>query len=142
VENYCRSRVVNVTYQQEPDLSAEEFVDVLLRSTLAERRPVHDIDKMKKMLSNADLIITARSGGLLIGVARALTDFAFATYLADLAVDQNYQRQGLGRELLHRTHAAAGLTTMLVLLAAPKAESYYPHIGMLKHDSCWTIPRQ
>jgi hypothetical protein len=31
-----------IDYQLEADLSVEEFVDVLVRSTLAERRPVSD----------------------------------------------------------------------------------------------------
>jgi ribosomal protein S18 acetylase RimI-like enzyme len=131
---------MNVTYQQEPDLSAAEFIDVLVRSTLAERRPVHDRDIVAGMLKNADLIITARREGLLLGVSRALTDFSFCTYLSDLAVDEQYQRQGIGRELIRRTHEAAGLHTVLILLAAPKARTYYPHIGMTAHESCWVIP--
>jgi predicted N-acetyltransferase YhbS len=57
-------------------------------------------------------------------------------------VDQAYQRRGIGRELIRRTHQAAGETTQLILLAAPNARDYYPHIGMDRHDSCWIIPRQ
>jgi GNAT superfamily N-acetyltransferase len=125
-------------YQIEPDLSAVEFVDVLRRSTLAERRPVDDSAAIAAMLSHADLLVTARSDvGLLIGVSRALTDFSFCTYLSDLAVDQSFQGQGIGRELIRRTHEAAGLSTTLILLAAPKAQTYYPHIGLEKHESCW-----
>ena len=74
--------------------------------------------------------------------SRAITDFSFSTYLADLAVDQDYQRRGIGKELLRLTHEAAGLNTMLILLSAPLARTYYPHIGMQRHDSCWIIPRQ
>ena len=124
-------------YQLEPHLLAEEFIDVLVRSTLAERRPVNDADTIRAMLDHADLILTARSDGLLVGVSRAITDFSFCTYLSDLAVDQQYQGQGIGKELVRRTHEAAGLQTTLILLAAPAAETYYPHIGMSKHDSCW-----
>ena len=91
------------------------------------------------MLKNADLILTARLDGLLVGVSRAITDFAFCTYLSDLAVDEKYQRQGIGRELIRRTHEAAGLHTTLILLAAPKAQTYYPHVGMTRHESCWVI---
>lgn len=131
-----------VIYQQEPDLTSEDFIDVLVRSTLAERRPVHDAETIKAMLKNADLILTARFDGLLVGVSRAITDFAFCTYLSDLAVDEKHQPQGIGQELIRRTHEAAGLNTTLILLAAPKAQSYYPHIGMTKHESCWIIPRQ
>src|SRR5205823_12717244 len=104
-------------------------------------RPVHDSETIRAMLKNADLILTARRDGLLVGVSRAVTDFAFCTYLSDLAVDAAHQRQGIGRELIRRTHEAAGLHTTLILLAAPKARDYYPHIGMTRHDSCWVIPR-
>jgi predicted N-acetyltransferase YhbS len=134
--------VPNVTYRLEPGLAPEEFIDVLVRSTLAERRPVNDFNTIKAMLKNAAVIVTARLDGLLVGVSRALTDFAFCTYLSDLAVDETLQRRGIGRELIRRTHEAAGLHTTLILLAAPKAQSYYPHIGMTKHESCWVIARQ
>ncbi len=131
-----------VTYRLEPDLAPEEFIDVLVRSTLAERRPVDDPDTIQTMLQHADVIVTARLDGLLVGVSRAITDFAYCTYLSDLAVDERHQRQGIGRELIRRTHEAAGLHTTLILLAAPKAQSYYPHVGMTRHESCWIIPRQ
>jgi GNAT superfamily N-acetyltransferase len=133
---------VDVHYQLEPDLSPAEFIDVLVRSTLSERRPVQDAETMRRMVARADIMLTARSEGKLVGVSRAITDFAFCTYLSDLAVDQAYQRKGIGRELIRRTHEAAGLHTTLILLAAPKAREYYPHIGMTRHDSCWIVERR
>lgn len=134
---------MSIAYALEPDLAAEELVDVLLRSTLAERRPIHLPHVIRKMIANADIVLTARNReGLLVGISRALTDYAYATYLSDLAVAEAYQRQGIGRELIRRTHEAAGLSTQLILLSAPLARDYYPHIGMDQHDSCWIIPRQ
>lgn len=132
-----------IRYRVEPELTVADFIDVLRRSTLAERRPVHDAESIGKMLRQADLIVTARdAAGLLVGVSRALTDYAYSTYLADLAVDEALQGRGIGRELIRRTHEAAGLHTMLILLAAPQAETYYPHIGMRQHGSCWVIDRK
>jgi GNAT superfamily N-acetyltransferase len=133
---------MDIAYQLEPNLSAEEFIDVLVRSTLAERRPIREAHTIQGMLENAGVIATARAAGRLIGVSRAITDFAYCTYLSDLAVDAAYQRRGIGRELIRRTHEAAGLGTTLILLAAPAARRYYPHIGMQPHDSCWIVPRQ
>ena len=131
---------MTITYAIEPSLSADEFLDVLRRSTLAERRPVDDRDRIVDMLENADVIATARSDmGLLVGISRAVTDFSYCCYLSDLAVDVAFQGQGIGRELIRRTHEAAGPGTTLILIAAPKAKSYYPHIGMTPHDSCWII---
>jgi predicted N-acetyltransferase YhbS len=131
---------MEVVYALEPELSTDEFVGVLRSSTLAERRPVDDVRRIQGMLRQADVIVTARVGGRLVGVSRALSDFHYCTYLSDLAVDAEHQGRGIGRELIRRTHEAAGLSTTLILLAAPKARTYYPHIGMTGHDSCWTIP--
>ena len=132
---------MDVAYDLEPDLGIEEFLDVLARSTLAERRPIDEPDTIRGMLRNADVIVTSRVDGLLVGVSRAITDFSYCTYLSDLAVDAAYQRRGIGRELIRRTHEAAGTNTALILLAVPLARSYYPRIGMAQHDSCWIIPR-
>lgn len=134
--------LMDIEYQLEPDLSAEEFISVLIRSTLGERRPVQDRDRIERMLRLANIIVTARHLGQLVGVSRALTDFEFCTYLSDLAVDESYQRRGIGKQLIEQTHQTAGPRTMLILIAAPKAASYYPHIGMESHPSCWVIPRQ
>ena len=133
---------MNLIYTLEPDLDAVEFIDVLFRSTLAERRPVSEPDRIRKMLVEADILVTARVGGLLVGISRAISDFSYCTYLSDLAVDTAYQGRGIGRELIRRTHEVAGLDTTLILLAAPRARTYYPHVGMEPHDSCWIIPRQ
>jgi GNAT superfamily N-acetyltransferase len=127
-------------YQQEQNLGCAEFVDLLVRSTLAERRPVGDLPRIETMLRNADLILTARIGGLLVGAARAITDFSYCCYLSDLAVDESWQRRGIGRELIRRVSEAAGPETSLILLSAPKAVDYYPHIGMRRHESCWIAP--
>jgi GNAT superfamily N-acetyltransferase len=135
--------MTDLVYNVEPQLSVAEFVDCLVRSTLSERRPVADLKIMEGMLRNADLICTARTAdGVLVAVSRAITDFSYCTYLSDLAVDESFQGQGIGKALIERTHAAAGLGTMLILLSAPKAESYYPHIGMTHHRSAWYVPRR
>jgi len=132
---------VDVAYSLEPGLSPDEFVDVLVRSTLGERRPIDRPDVIRKMLRHADIIATARVDERLVGVSRAITDFCYCTYLSDLAMDEAFQKRGIGRELIRRTHEAAGLNTSLILLSAPKAQTYYPHIGMQRHDSCWFIRR-
>lgn len=130
----------SIVYEQEPTLSRDEFIDVLRRSTLAERRPVDDLARIDAMLKHADILVTARCDGLLVGVARALTDYSFCCYLSDLAVDEAHQRKGIGRALMAEVKRIAGPQAKLILLAAPKAVSYYPHIGMTQHPSCWTEP--
>lgn len=129
-----------ISYQLENDLKAEEFVKVLQRSTLGERRPVNDPERIAAMLAHGNLILTARDNDRIVGVARSLTDFSFCTYLSDLAVDPDYQHRGIGKELIRRTQLEAP-EAKLILLAAPAAVHYYPHIGMKRHEHCFYIDR-
>ena len=132
---------MTILYVLEPDLSAEEFRDVLVASTLGERRPVEDMARLDKMLRQADIIVAARHKGKLVGISRAITDFAYCCYLSDLAVDVAYQGQGIGKRLIEETHKAAGPQATLLLVSAPAAEGYYPKIGLQHVKSCWSIPR-
>ena len=50
-----------ISYQVEPTLTSAEFIDVLTRSTLAERRPVDRLDLITRMLDHANVIVTARN---------------------------------------------------------------------------------
>ena len=54
---------MSIVYEINPSLSADQFTQVLRESTLAERRPVDDTDRIRRMLSNADVTITASDGG-------------------------------------------------------------------------------
>jgi len=130
---------MSINYAIEPALSAADLSGVFKRSGI--RRPVDDLPRLQQMIEKADLIIAARDGARLIGVARSLTDFCFACYLSDLAVDEQYQRQGIGKELVRQTRAAIGEQTMLLLIAAPEAMEYYGKIGFEKMDRAWWIDR-
>jgi predicted N-acetyltransferase YhbS len=131
---------MSIHYHASRSISEAEFVDLLKRSTLAERRPVDDPASIQAMLRHTNLLCTAWDGDTLIGVARSLTDFEYCCYLSDLAVDQRYQSQGIGRNLVAVTRARLGRTARIILLAAPAAEGYYPKIGFESHRSAWTLP--
>jgi len=130
-----------VQFALEPALSASEFVDVLERSGLAERRPVGETKRIETMLRNADLIVTARVDGVLIGVARSVTDFSYCCYLSDLAVGRQWQGRGIGTALMARTKAAAtegfGEGVRCILLSAPAAISFYEKVGLERHPNCF-----
>lgn len=75
----------------------------------------------------------------LVGAARSVTDFHYCCYVSDLAVDQAYQKQGIGRELIRHTRTRLGPRTTVMLLAAPAARDYYPKIGFETHPSAWVL---
>ena len=130
-----------IHYSTDIPINPTTFIDLLHRSTLAERRPVDDAETIAGMLANADLTVTAWDGDLLVGVARSVTDFNYCCYLSDLAVDVAYQRQGIGVELITHTQAQLGPRCNLILLAAPAAADYYGHIGFNHNPRCWILPR-
>jgi GNAT superfamily N-acetyltransferase len=128
-----------IQYRNDLKISSSEFIDILNRSTLGLRRPVEDSDRIEKMLAHGNILITAWSEGLLVGVSRALSDFSFCCYLSDLAVDESFQHQGIGKKLVQETHRTSGENTMLILLAAPAAANYYPKINMERFTDCFRI---
>lgn len=131
---------MSIHYEDRRTLTESEFIDLLERSTLAKRRPVDDPKCISAMLRHANILITAWDGAKLVGVARSVSDFEFCCYLSDLAVDESYQRMGIGRELIRLTHAKLGARAKMILLAAPNAEGYYPKIGFTAHRSAWILP--
>ena len=127
-----------IIYTIEKSLDVSEFIEVLKNSTLAERRPVDDEQRISSMCNNANLIVTARLDGKLVGVARSITDFVYCTYLSDLAVDLEYQKKGIGKKLIEETKKITP-QARLILLSAPDAVDYYPKIGMTKYNHCYFI---
>lgn len=128
-----------ITYATDRPLDAAAYIDLLRRSTLSERRPVDDPAMIAAMVAHASLLVTAWAQERLVGVARTLTDFSYIAYLADLAVDAAWQRQGIGRGLLAATRARLGPRARLLLIAAPQAARYYPHVGFRPQPDCWIL---
>jgi GNAT superfamily N-acetyltransferase len=131
---------MDISYRVNDTVSVEQAIDLYRRSTLGERRPVHRPDIFAGMLRNADVLVTAWHGDLLVGVARTLTDRTYVAYLADLAVDEAWQHRGIGRQLVEVTRAQLQPSCMIVLLAAPKANDYYPKLGFEHNPRAWVLP--
>lgn len=128
-----------ITYQLTTNISTKEFVDILNRSTLGERRPVDDLECIENMIKNADIIVTAVIDDNIVGVARAVTDFSYCCYLSDLAVDTAFQHQSIGKKLIQEVRAQLGTKCKVILLSAPAAVEYYPKIGFTQHSSAWVL---
>jgi GNAT superfamily N-acetyltransferase len=132
---------MTIEYFYDRKITSEQFIDVLRRSTLGERRPIHDSARISDMLAHANLICTAWDRDLLVGVSRSVTDFSYCCYLSDLAVDEAYQKTGIGKQLVELTRSRLHPKCKIILLAAPKAETYYPKIGFRHFHSAWILPQ-
>lgn len=129
---------MNLSYQINSSLTVEDLISILDRSTLGLRRPLADLEAMQSMLDHANVYIGVYDGDKLVGLARCMTDFTYTTYLADLAVDEEYQHQGIGKKLILEVKQFLP-RTKVILLAAPAAEGYYPKIGMKRHEHCYYL---
>ena len=130
-----------ITYKDDANISVEQAISLYVRSTLGERRPIDSPETFEAMLKNANLTVSAWDGEKLVGISRSLTDFAYVAYLADLAVDEEYQRQGIGKQLIEETKMRLGSNCVIVLLAAPKAKDYYQHIGFEHNPRAWMLKK-
>ena len=130
-----------IIYRNNAKITAAQAIDLYVRSTLGERRPIDNVKTFANMLTNANLIITAWDQEKLVGIARTLTDFSYVAYLADLAVDEQYQKRGIGKQLIEETKSHLNSECLIVLLAAPKANDYYQKIGFEHNPRAWTLKK-
>jgi len=124
--------VTNISYKINAELDIEEVCRLYDDSGL--RRPTGDLLRMTEMYVNSPLVVSAWSGDRLVGVARTLTDFSWASYLADLAVAKDFQGTGVGKELFELTKKEVGNGSMLLLISVPEAQDFYTKLGMEKED--------
>jgi len=129
-----------ITYKINAKIKPHQLAELFKSSGI--RRPVEDLSRLKRMLDNSNLLITAWDGEKLVGVARALTDFSYCCYLSDLAIDKDYQHQGIGHELVTEIQNQIGDESMLLLLSASEVMDYYPKIGFKKVDNGFIINRK
>lgn len=126
-----------ITYKHGNHLDLDSVIELYRISTLGKRRPIENRKIMSEMIDNADVIITAWDDSTLVGIARTLTDYGYVAYLADLAVHLDYQRQGIGSELVEKTKEQLQSSCFITLLAAPGANDYYSKIGFVHNQRAW-----
>ena len=129
-----------ITYRVNKKIEPHQLADVFKASGI--RRPYEDFNRMKKMLDNANLLITAWDGDKLIGVARALTDFSFCCYISDLCVIKEYQHNDIGHELITQIQNQVGDECSLILLSPSEVMDYFLRIGFTKADNAFIIQRK
>ncbi|MFS0873169.1 GNAT family N-acetyltransferase [Paenibacillus xylanilyticus] len=130
---------MEIVYKINTPLCSDEVSKLFKSSGI--KRPVDNLERIQKMIENANVIISAWEGVKLVGIARAITDFSYCCYLSDLAVSKEYQRTGIGKELVRCLQDHLGEEVALLLLSAPTAMEYYPLLGFEQTEKAFLIPR-
>ncbi len=127
-----------LSVQIEQHISLGEFIHVLENSTLSKRRPMEDLLLLEQMVKGANLWVTAREDRKLVGLMRGISDFCYRTFVADLAVIESHQGQGIGREMLLKAREIAP-SARLILFSAEDAEGFYKKLGFHLHERCYQL---
>ncbi len=86
-------------------------------------------------LNNAFHITTVRDNGRAVGMIRVLSDGSYANFITDVMVIPEYQKRGIGHELMRRTvdfmksTLEPGETIVLYLMSAIGKEGFYKQFG-------------
>lgn len=131
----CRGDMITVRSER---LTAEEYVDFLKRTDLGSQYPKERFaERIPRLLENASVSLAARNKeNRLVGVLLGLTDFAYWLYVTDLGVDRDYERRGIGRNLMKKALETAGgeKDIAVYLIANENAVPFYEKLGMKKAD--------
>lgn len=110
------------------------------------RRPTFDRDRLRRMLQGSNVLLSCwdESGEapLLVGFLRGWTDFAYDGYVCDLAVHPDFQKRGIGAELLARVKSIGAPEVQWILLASAIAKDYYAHVGWEAVPNAWKWLRE
>lgn len=99
----------------------------------------YDVARTRAALSKT-LNITAYDGRTLAGCLRILSDGYYFGTITEILVLPQYQKQGIGSELLRL--AKANTPTMLYFGAQPDVEAFYERNGCQKGMQSYTIDKK
>jgi N-acetylglutamate synthase-like GNAT family acetyltransferase len=131
---------MEITYKFDITPTAQQIIELYKNAGLP--RPVDDPERIEKMYRHSNLVVTAWYNNKLVGIARCITDWAWSSYLADLAVDPTLKKSGIGKKLIQLTQQKLGDEAMILLLSVPDAMAYYPKVGFATVQNGFIIARK
>jgi GNAT superfamily N-acetyltransferase len=132
---------VSLVYAREQSLAVADYVAVLAETSMAPKRPLQNGVRIAAMLAGANFIVTAREDGVILGLARCITDHAWIAYCAELAVKESAQGRGIGAGIIAKAKELLGPGIGLTLISEPDALGFYQRIGMQRLDSAFILAR-
>ena len=86
-------------------------------------------------LAHTAFVVAARDGEKIVGMGRMLFDYGYTAYLGDVIIRPEYQRKGIGTEIVTLLKdkvmetAEPGDRIMFILGAAAGKEGFYERLG-------------
>jgi ribosomal protein S18 acetylase RimI-like enzyme len=101
----------------------------------------NDIERLKQMVENSQIVVTAWDNDRMIGFARCTTDHVFNGQINNVVVDSKYRNQGIGKGLVSRILSLNERVTYM-LRNDPENEAFYRSLGFENADRAMVYRRK
>ena len=131
-----------VTFSETNDLDAAHLLRLFHQAPWAKNRTVADA---AEMLRQSDLVICAWDGDRLVGFGRVLTDFVYRATIWDVIVDQAYQKQGIGTQVVQRMLNHPRLNKVELFWLCTRRPGFYEKLGFSSKEQTgmvWSRSKQ
>ncbi|MBM4128320.1 MAG: GNAT family N-acetyltransferase [Nitrospira sp.] len=131
-----------VTFSETTNLDAAQLLRLFHQAPWAKNRTLHDA---KVMLDHSDVVLCAWDGDRLVGFGRVLTDFVYRATIWDVIVDQAYQKQGIGTELVQRILTHPQLNKVELFWLCTRRPGFYEKLGFSSKEQTgmvWSRSKQ
>ena len=132
-------QTLDIKYKSNIKPDASLIADLYRKSKL--NRPVDDLVRLQKMYNDSNIVLSAWDGDKLVGILRGWTDSSYDGYICDLAIDPDFQKNSIGKELLNQAIKKYP-KAQFILRASEIASEYYKHIGWDKVENGWYFARE
>ncbi|HTP10294.1 MAG TPA: GNAT family N-acetyltransferase [Anaerolineae bacterium] len=118
---------MTILYRDDHDVDLDQLT-ILFNAVGWERRTA-DRERLAQLVRGSMYVVSAWDGDRLVGFARGISDGATNAYVSTVAVLPQYQKRGIGREIIHRLIADRD-GIQFILHANDKAYPFYLHIDV------------
>jgi len=115
-----------VTFSEKKFLQPEQLLTLFQQAPWAKGRTLADA---REMLRHTDVALCAWDGDQLIGFGRVLTDFVYRATIWDVIVDEAYQKQGIGTEIVQRILRHPRLKKVELFWLCTRRPGFYEKLG-------------
>ncbi len=115
-----------VTFSEKKSLQPEQLLTLFQQAPWAKGRTLSDA---REMLRHTDVALCAWDGDHLVGFGRVLTDFVYRATIWDVIVDEAYQKQGIGAEIVQRILHHPRLKKVELFWLCTRRPGFYEKLG-------------
>ncbi len=116
-----------IIFSDAKDITPQQLTPLLEQAQWSRGRTREDTSTM---LTHSDLVISAWEHNRMVGFGRVLTDYVFRASIWDVIIDQHYQGQDIGTQLMRQILDHPSLKNVeLFWLCTRDKQAFYATLG-------------